>query len=132
MSTYAPPPRPARLVNELPALVNERPAPVVAPRTVTIRWDSALTAISTFAIGLVLGVTVATSVMSAAAVVNEDHAVVNEDPYSGVPACTDRIADAGGICHGEPLPPCPTEDSTGCYWDAQTMGNGRGRDEVTP
>jgi hypothetical protein len=104
MSTYAPPPRPARLVNELPTLVNERPAPVVAPRTVTIRWDSALTAISTFAIGLVLGVTVATSVMSAAAVVNEDHAVVNEDPYSGVPACTDRIADAGGICHGEPLP----------------------------
>ena len=24
------------------------------------------------------------------------------DPYNGVPACTDQIADAGGICHGEP------------------------------
>jgi hypothetical protein len=22
--------------------------------------------------------------------------------------------------------PCPTEDSTNCYWDAQTQGNGRG------
>lgn len=30
------------------------------------------------------------------------------------------------------LPPCPTEDSTGCYWDAQTRGNGRGQDVVTP
>jgi hypothetical protein len=29
------------------------------------------------------------------------------------------------------LPPCPTEDSTGCYWDADTMGNGRGHDVVT-
>lgn len=30
-----------------------------------------------------------------------------------------------------PLPasatPCPTEDSVGCYWDADTMGNGTGR-----
>lgn len=25
------------------------------------------------------------------------------------------------------LPPCPTEDSVGCYWDAPTMGNGDGR-----
>lgn len=24
------------------------------------------------------------------------------------------------------LPPCPTEDSANCYWDAQTMGNGHG------
>lgn len=29
------------------------------------------------------------------------------------------------------LPACETEDSTGCYWDAQTMGNGRGQDVVT-
>lgn len=28
------------------------------------------------------------------------------------------------------LPPCPTEDSTHCYWDADTMGNGQGRDVV--
>lgn len=27
-----------------------------------------------------------------------------DDPYRGVPACTDQIADAGGICHGEPTP----------------------------
>jgi hypothetical protein len=25
------------------------------------------------------------------------------------------------------LPPCVTEDSVSCYWDADTMGNGRGR-----
>ena len=24
------------------------------------------------------------------------------------------------------LPPCPTEDSTNCYWDASTHGNGQG------
>ena len=27
---------------------------------------------------------------------------VSRDPYGGVPACTDQIADAGGVCHGEP------------------------------
>lgn len=30
------------------------------------------------------------------------------------------------------LPPCATEDSTGCYWDADTMGNGLGEDVVSP
>lgn len=24
------------------------------------------------------------------------------------------------------LPACPTEDSTGCYWDASIRGNGEG------
>jgi hypothetical protein len=47
--------------------------------------------------------------------------------HADAPRCTDSIADAGGICHGEPLPPCPTEDSDDCYWDAATMGNGSGR-----
>lgn len=28
---------------------------------------------------------------------------VNSDPFGGVPQCTDSIADAGGICHGEPI-----------------------------
>jgi hypothetical protein len=49
---------------------------------------------------------------------------VNE--HGSAPRCTDAIADAGGVCWGEPLPPCPTEDSTGCYWDAALAGNGRG------
>jgi hypothetical protein len=52
---------------------------------------------------------------------------VHADPYGDTPRCTDLIADQGGICHGEPLPPCPTEDSSDCYWDAATMGNGQGR-----
>jgi hypothetical protein len=30
------------------------------------------------------------------------------------------------------LPPCPTEDSVGCYWDGDTMGNGYGDDVVNP
>lgn len=25
------------------------------------------------------------------------------------------------------VPPCQTEDSSNCYWNAQTMGNGNGR-----
>lgn len=28
------------------------------------------------------------------------------------------------------LPPCATEDSDNCYWDADTMGNGQGHDSV--
>lgn len=27
---------------------------------------------------------------------------LNAHMYGSVPACTDAIADAGGICHGEP------------------------------
>jgi hypothetical protein len=30
------------------------------------------------------------------------------------------------------LKPCKTEDSSGCYWDAKTMGNGRGHSFVAP
>jgi hypothetical protein len=55
-----------------------------------------------------------------------------------VPACTDAIADAGGICIGEPadqsavieLPPCPTEDSDQCIWSADEQGNGVGSDFI--
>lgn len=28
------------------------------------------------------------------------------------------------------MPPCLSEDSTGCYWNARTMGNGEGRSFV--
>ena len=28
------------------------------------------------------------------------------------------------------LPPCATEDSTLCYWDADTMGNGEGHSYI--
>jgi hypothetical protein len=28
------------------------------------------------------------------------------------------------------LPPCPSEDSDNCVWDARTMGNGLGRSFV--
>lgn len=29
------------------------------------------------------------------------------------------------------IPPCQTEDSTGCYWDAGHRGNGQGQSFVT-
>lgn len=29
------------------------------------------------------------------------------------------------------LPPCPTEDSVSCVWDAQQQGNGHGRSFTT-
>jgi hypothetical protein len=30
----------------------------------------------------------------------------------------------------EALPPCETEDSINCYWDADVQGNGQGQDLV--
>jgi hypothetical protein len=41
------------------------------------------------------------------------------------------VAPERHISEGPLLEPCPTEDSTDCYWDADTMGNGRGNDLVT-
>jgi hypothetical protein len=29
------------------------------------------------------------------------------------------------------LPPCTAEDSTNCYWNARTMGNGQGDSYLT-
>lgn len=38
---------------------------------------------------------------------------------------------ASNIPADEPtLPPCATEDSDNCYWDADTMGNGLGHDSI--
>lgn len=42
------------------------------------------------------------------------------------------ILTATGALAPETLPPCATEDSTHCYWDASTMGNGLGSDVVSP
>lgn len=40
------------------------------------------------------------------------------------------ISPARGLDNAPTLPPCANEDGSGsvlpCYWDAQTMGNGRG------
>jgi len=35
-----------------------------------------------------------------------------------------------GTPAGDTLKPCKHEDSVNCYWDADTMGNGKGRDVV--
>jgi hypothetical protein len=35
-----------------------------------------------------------------------------------------------GQTEGPLLPPCVTEDSDNCYWDADTRGNGQGNDIV--
>lgn len=42
------------------------------------------------------------------------------------------ILTATGALTADRLPPCPTEDSVQCYWDASTMGNGSGTDVVNP
>lgn len=58
-----------------------------------------------------------------------------------LPPCTSTSTSA---CSGPPvdhtdngtgkdsLPPCPTEDSPGCVWDASEQGNGEGHDVVNP
>jgi hypothetical protein len=53
--------------------------------------------------------------------VNEDAPVIPDSPGESV-LPTPTL---------EPLPPCPTEDSTGCYWDGDSMGNGDGEDIVS-
>lgn len=86
-----------------------------AGSSMKIRWDR-------IGGGLAIGALSAAALVGAyewgisqapAVVVNENSTgrVVNEDPWNGVPPCTDEIADAGGICHGEPVgipTPAPT------------------------
>jgi hypothetical protein len=54
-----------------------------------VRWDAVITVIVASLVAFCLGMAAQFAI---------DHA----DPFNGVPACTDQIADAGGICHGEP------------------------------
>jgi len=107
-----PPPRPSS--------INERAAaPVVEscdkpPRGFFIRWSAVTTVIVALAVGFCIGSGVQFQIDHAAPIVNE--------PAASVPWCTEPIADAGGICHGEPLEACATEDSANCYWDARGTG----------
>jgi len=122
VSTSTPPPRPSQLRDR-------PPVPQPTPRrevSITVRLNR------TLMLGILLGMLIMGMIAWAFIQVTDDTAriadrVATGYSQSGVPRCTDAIADAGGICYGEPLPPCPTEDSVGCYWDAQTMGNGTGR-----
>jgi hypothetical protein len=57
--------------------------------TFIVRWDAVITVIVASLVAFCLGMAAQFAI---------DHA----DPFNGVPACTDQIADAGGICHGEP------------------------------
>ena len=50
-----------------------------------------------FAAGLIAGVMLA-ALLAGWFIAASDAA----DPWHGVPVCTDQIADAGGVCHGEP------------------------------
>jgi len=92
-----------------------------ASRKIAVRWDAIGTMIVALTVGFTLGVAVTSTVMTRAAV--NEHGV-NE--HAAVPICTDQIADSHGMCQGEPLHACPTEDSDNCYWDAATRGNGQG------
>jgi len=105
MNTPPPPPRPRATFipsTNTPPLpdrsriftssVPPRPEPRARQRTITftVRWDRViLTAITGIAFGAMTfwGLSILAD---------------QADPWHGVPACTDQIADAGGICHGEP------------------------------
>lgn len=39
-------------------------------------------------------------------------------------------AATGGLSSATALPPCATEDSHDCYWNARVQGNGEGRSFV--
>jgi len=103
-----PPPRPS----SLPPRQEGPPAPK-RPRFV-IRWAAVGTATVALAVGVVVGMGLQFQV---------DHAADS----TPLPPCTDRIADAGGMCEGPLLPECETEDSDNCAWDATVQGNGQGR-----
>lgn len=81
---------------------------------------------------LIIGVFIGCAVYAGLIWLSDSTERLADRVYGGYPRCTDAIADAGGICYGEPLPPCPTEDSDHCYWDARTMGNGLGESFVNP
>lgn len=78
-----------------------------------VRWAAVATATVSLAVGACIGMAVQFQI---------DHA-----GPSALPPCTDRIADAGGLCEGPLLPECETEDSDNCAWDATVHGNGQGR-----
>jgi hypothetical protein len=88
--------------------------------TFIIRYDAIITVIVASAVAFVLGMACQWQVTQLA----------EKNSFESVGWCTDAIADAGGTCHGEPLPPCVTEDSANCYWDAASRGNGLGQSFV--
>lgn len=47
------------------------------------------------------------------------------------PAASSAPAATPGALPTYTLPPCPTEDSDDCYWDAARMGNGQGTSFVS-
>jgi hypothetical protein len=88
--------------------------------TFIVRYDAIITVIVASAVAFVLGMACQWQVTQLA----------EKNSFGSTPWCTDAIADGGGTCHGEPVPPCAEEDSTDCYWDAASRGNGIGRSFV--
>lgn len=79
------------------------------PRVV-VNWAATATAVVAFGLGLAVGVVITATLLSR--VMMDADSSLNMGPQG--------------------LPPCVTEDSVGCYWDAQTMGNRLGSDVVAP
>ena len=52
-------------------------------------------------------------------------------PFAGIPAQT-VLGPVEHVTQAAQVKPCKTEDSTGCYWNAATQGNGRGRSFYAP
>lgn len=117
-TNISPPPRPSA-ADPYRVAATPRPEPRVRARStkIRVRWGR-------IALMGAVGVTLGAMTYWGLSLLSEDV------PPASVPWCTDAIADAGGTCHGEPLPECPTEDSADCYWDAAAHGNGLGRSFV--
>ena len=84
------------------------------PTRIKMRGAAVMTTVVAFAVGACVGM---------ALQFQADH----WSQGTALPPCTDRIADAGGMCEGPLLPECETEDSDNCAWDATVQGNGQGR-----
>lgn len=97
MSTLPPTPalptrRPVRATNDAAPLRSD-----VHPR-LRLRYGAVFASMFAMLVGFLIGVLVGVSLVMGATADSSSKI----DPWNGVPVCTDAIADAGGVCHGEP------------------------------
>lgn len=86
-----PPPPPRRVIRQHERATGKSRAPEIV-----INWAAVASVCFFSALFLLIGIAIGAGIVSDAA-----RAAIG-DPFNGVPACTEEIANAGGICHGEP------------------------------
>ena len=73
----------------------------------------------------------ALALVAAAVTVTAAAGQPSQPPFAGIPAQT-VLGPVEHVTQAAQVKPCKTEDSTGCYWNAATQGNGRGRSFYAP